>query len=307
MTLNDLLTLCRCPLCQSELSLSNDISMIHCPQGHRYPVIDKRIPIFLTEDVPTGKSFSHQWQMYQDGDHIWGWDRAKMRDLFLKNTGLKPEDVHHKTILDLGCGHGVLSVIMAEMGARVIGFDISNGFLKMDSTLKSELKARINYIQGDVFHFPLKDEIVDLVWCSGVLHHTPDTKTAFDKVYGVVKKGGRFYTWLYKNVFYTKPLVRIRKVTTKLPENILVPLCYFMAPAFAITKSFINLTGRGYRKFEKRSLRENALSLHDTLAPPYRWHHKKEEAIQWFEHAGFTNITISEDAALGFGIYGDRG
>ena len=244
--------------------------------------------------------------MRRQNDNIWGWDKGEMRERFLKNIGLASQELRHKRILDLGCGHSVYCVIMAEMGAEVIGFDISSGFTATEARLEGGLKDKINFIQGDVFHFPLKEEIVDCVWSSGVLHHTPDTKKAFHNVCRVVKRGGRFYLWLYKNVYYTPLLIALRKVTTKLPEGILVGLCYAAAPFFALTKLLLTALKMNYRPFEKKTLSENALSIHDTLAPPYRWHHRKDEIISWFEEEGFTNITVAEDSALGYGIYADR-
>ena len=318
MNIKSFISLCQCPICGCELSISNNNATTDCAKGHRYPLINKRIPAMLlnkeisqnTEqgavNVGTEESFSAQWQMRKEEDNIWGWNKDEMHDLLLTNSGLTRDQLSEKFVLDLGCGHGIFSMLIAETGADVIGFDISNGFLDTDARLDAALKEKINFIQGDVFNFPLKKEIVDLVWCSGVLHHTPDTKTAFNNVHHVVKKGGRFYLWLYKNVYYTKLLVLIRKLTTKIPEKLLVALCYVAAPLFALVKWFLTVVKLNYRTFEKRTLRENALSIHDTLSPPYRWHHEKEEVIQWFQEAGFENITVSEDSALGIGIYADK-
>jgi len=318
LSLKNFIDLCRCPLCQSNLSIDHTQSLVQCPNDHQFNLVDHRIPILLPDaeqskghntknsNIETSKSFSMQWQMYKEGDKIWGWTKSKFEDLFQKNSGISLNALSGKRVLDLGCGHGYFSTIIAENGAHVVGFDISNGFLNMENHLDDRIRQNLNFIQGDVFNFPLKEEIADIVWCSGVLHHTPNTKQAFNHVYRVVKKGGRFYLWLYKNVYYTPLLKLIRSITTKVPGSWLVVLCYFMAPFFILTKFLLTVSKLNYRKFENRSLRENALSIHDTLAPPFRWHHEKEEVIQWFEEAGFKNITVSEDSALGYGIYADR-
>lgn len=318
MTLEEFIALCCCPVCRLDLTVNKTASTVNCPNGHTFRLINQRIPLLLpaagkTKDhetdfsnFETSKSFSRQWRMRGKDDNIWGWNKEEMKERFLKNIGLTSEDLLNKRILDLGCGHGVYCVIMAELGAEVIGFDISNGFTATEARLEGRLKSKINFIQGDVFHFPLKEEIVDCVWSSGVLHHTPDTKRAFHHVCRVVKRGGRFYLWLYKNVYYTPLLKAIRRVTTKLSEKVLIGLCYAAAPFFALTKFLLTALKMNYRPFEKRTLKENALSIHDTLAPPYRWHHHKDEIMGWFREEGFSNVTVVEDSALGYGIYADR-
>lgn len=318
MTFDQFLKFCRCPQCRSDLTAAADQSTLVCTQGHRFELLRTRYPVFLRQadkaqhpqapvtDLKTSESFSAQWQMRKTQDSVWGWNIDDMKNLLLTNVRWKESDFAGKQILDLGCGHGLFTRIMAEWGADVIGFDISNGFLKTAETLPSSLQDRIHFVQGDVFHFPLKEETVDLVWCSGVLHHTPDTKKAFNHVCRVVKRGGRFYIWLYKNVYYTPLLKAIRQVTTKIPERILVLVCYLLAPFFALAKFLLTVFRMNYRTFERKSLRENALSIHDTLAPPYRWHHEQDEITGWFKEAGFTNITVSEDSPLGYGIFGDR-
>ena len=49
---------------------------------------------------------------------------------------------------------------------------------------------------------PFKDSTFDFIWSDGVLHHTPNTFSAFSSVEKLLKKGGKFYAWFYPN--YTK-------------------------------------------------------------------------------------------------------
>lgn len=318
MTLDQLVFLCRCPRTKTDLKVSDDNNYVISESGYRYPLLNHRTPVLLINrdtkeeggtnlsDLRTFETFSEQWKMYQKGDKVWRWKREDLLPYFLHNIGLEKSQLKGKLILDLGCGHGIYCSLLAESGATAVGLDISNGFMITESALPEELKPACHFIQADAFNCPLKENVFDLVWSSGVLIVTPDTKETFRRVSNVVKKGGRFYLWLYKPVFYTPLLTVIRSITKHLPEKILVPLGYILAPFFGLVKGFLNITGLGYRKFEKRNLRENALSIHDTLATPYRWHHRKEEIIGWFKENGFQNITASEDSALGYGIYGDK-
>ncbi len=320
MNIEELLSLCQCPVCHSALLLNKERGCIVCSHQHTYPLVKKRIPVFLVRgpmgislgrgkvDWETCRRFSRQWRMYQKEDNIWGWSKKEFHDLYLnlKGCGLEENEFSKKIILDLGCGHGMYSYFFAEKGAQVVGFDISDGFLGLEERLTNEEKKKLNFIRGDVAYFPLREGVFDYVWCSGVLHHTPDTRESFQKVCHTVKKGGRFYVWLYKPVFYTAFLQLIRKLTTRIPGYLMTPLCYFLAPFFALTKVLLSAIKLNYRQFEKRTWRENALSIHDTLAPPYRHHHTKEEVVGWFKEAGFGGIVVAEESALGFGVYGDK-
>ncbi|MBF0522994.1 MAG: class I SAM-dependent methyltransferase [Candidatus Omnitrophica bacterium] len=316
MTIREIILKCQCPCCADDLSLGPEEEEILCRKGHRFPLINKRVLVLKVEEERRGerknshkraaKSFSQQWRMFKDGDKIWGKTIEQWRSRFLKHMELSPQDLQNKWVLDLGCGHGLHSKMIAELGANVIGFDISDGFLGVDAKVAADpvLRDKAYYIQGDVFHLPFKDGVFDYIWSDGVLHHTADTKKAFACAQRALKKGGRFHLMVYRK---GAPCYNAEKFfrcfTTKLPEPILVVLCYLGAPIFGFLKWFLNKIGRGYRNFEQKSIRENALSLHDTLSPPYAWHHSIEEVQGWFKDHQFTNIVLSDDPASAAGIY----
>ena len=52
-------------------------------------------------------------------------------------------------------------------------------------------------IQGDARFIPLANESVDLVYSSGVLHHSPDILKSISEVHRVLKPGGVAYIMLY--------------------------------------------------------------------------------------------------------------
>jgi len=293
------------------------MDLILCSSGHAFPLFNKTYPNLLPHaalkkdavginNLETSKKFSAQWSMWDKKSTIWGWDRDRMKDFFYKNIHRQANELKDKVVIDLGCGHGIYSTIMAEAGCQTTAFDISDGFLKLAPTLTDEIKSRIFFIQGDISNLPLKENQFDLVWSCGVLHHTPNTKDSFMKATRIVKEGGRLYVWLYKPVYYTKILTFIRLFTTRMPDAILLPICYLTAPLFAATKYILTKLNINYRSFEKKTLRENALSIHDTIAPPYRWHHSKDEVSQWFQEANFCNITVTDESSLGFGMLGDK-
>lgn len=319
MTLEEIVSLCKCPICGADFALNHENDALDCSNKHSFPVYKSRIPILLPQgekskdgseafiNRKTSRSFTRQWELYRAGDRVWGMTAAELKDRILDKSDLDEADIAGKRILDLGCGHGLISTLFGELGADVLGFDISQGFFERDAELDEQLKERVHFVQGDIFHFPLKDGVFDFICSEGVLHHTPDTREAFEKIRAAVKKGGRIYLTLYtKGAPYTRAHDSLRKITTKLPGWLLVFLCYLAAPFFALLKYVLNLTKRGARTYERRTLRENAVSLHDSFSPQFVWRHRPEEVVQWFRDAEFENVKSSAIAPHIFAVYGDR-
>lgn len=90
-------------------------------------------------------------------------------------------------ILDLGCGTGYLTSVIASSGASVAG---------IDSSLEMVTKAKTEYPQIDFqvqsannFHF---DANFDAVFSNAVLHWIQEKEKVVELVYKYLKKNGRF-------------------------------------------------------------------------------------------------------------------
>jgi len=80
------------------------------------------------------------------------------------------------TVLDAGCGEGVLAWYLAERGARVTAMDISKPNLENARAFleKKGVLDRVTLVQGDAESMPFPDGSFDLVVSSHVLEHLPD-------------------------------------------------------------------------------------------------------------------------------------
>ena len=89
-------------------------------------------------------------------------------------------------MLDLGCGAGRFVAALRDAGADPVGVELADGALE---------RARRNVPGADLRamtdEIPLEDASVDLVWCSEVLEHVPDTAGLLSEVRRVLKTGGR--------------------------------------------------------------------------------------------------------------------
>lgn len=83
------------------------------------------------------------------------------------------------TVLDAGCGDGVLSIMMAKKGAHVTGIDMSEPNIERARSAAQEegVSGATTFAVGDSENLPFPDASFDLVVSSHVLEHLPD----FDK------------------------------------------------------------------------------------------------------------------------------
>jgi len=95
-------------------------------------------------------------------------------------------------VLDLGCGDGEFTPLLASHGANVIGLDISTDLLGLART-RIELDGfagQVRPLCGSAHVIPLQSDSVDLVFGMAVLHHL-DLELAAAEVHRVLKPGGR--------------------------------------------------------------------------------------------------------------------
>ena len=60
---------------------------------------------------------------------------------------------------------------------------------------KKEITGKLKFIESSLLDISLKDEIADLVWSNGVIHHTSDYNKCLSEFNRVLKKEGKlFYT-----------------------------------------------------------------------------------------------------------------
>lgn len=105
------------------------------------------------------------------------------------------ENAPGKVFLDYACGDGRYSMIAAEAAADlVIGVDISDVSVRLckEAAAKSDLSNKTFFYQGDCEATGLPDSSVDLVLCSGVLHHL-DLNNVFPELKRILKPGGRVF------------------------------------------------------------------------------------------------------------------
>ena len=95
-----------------------------------------------------------------------------------------------RSVLDLGCGHGMASVVFARRGAAVTGIDLSAGYVA-----EARLRASVNRVSAqfrlaDAERLPFADASFDCIWGNAILHHLDLSRMA-GEIRRVLKPGGR--------------------------------------------------------------------------------------------------------------------
>lgn len=274
--------------------------------------IDSKIGKWFTDMIPreikkTQKSFSQQWLMFDySSDRTWARTPEQRKDEVLVHFDTKASAFKEKLLLDAGCGNGIESAVITSLGAEVIGFDLSTSIERANKyaiKFRKENSAPLHYVQSDLMKLPFAHSTFDFVSSSGVLHHTPNTKKAFNSIAPLCKKGGMLWIWLYQREKWIAKTIEITKIfTRRFPLRFLYYTCYVMAPFYGLLKSMLNVLKLG--NYPSMTFKENVVSLSDTITPEYAFNHTPKEVSLWYKEAGFKNIKVTWKDRCGFGILG---
>lgn len=193
--------------------------------------------------------------------------KGQLPDLLFKSV--KKNDI----ILDIGCGVGRYLRVFRYLGCSPIGVDQS---LETLVEVKNEMKD-IHLLNASNLLLPIKSNTGDWIISAGVIHHTGNTRKAFDELVRICKPRGRIYLMVYRKwssyyfiyfsagtilrfIFYRIPLGKI------MTRGILMPLFHRVD----------NLINRKNRTLEK------SVSLYaDYFLQPIATFHTYSEIVKW--------------------------
>jgi len=115
-------------------------------------------------------------------------------------------DVGGKRVLDLGCGSGENTALLARRGARVCAIDISESLLRL-ARRRVELHGvqdRTSTVAASAHALPVASGSIDVVFGIAVLHHL-DLAMVRNEVMRVLRPGGRA---IFQEPVRNSPLVR---------------------------------------------------------------------------------------------------
>lgn len=93
-------------------------------------------------------------------------------------------------ILDVGCGSGFFTILMAQQGHEVIGVDLTADMITRARELAAEEKADCTFQVMDAENLEFADEAFDMVISRNLTWTLPDAERAYSEWLRVLKKGG---------------------------------------------------------------------------------------------------------------------
>lgn len=103
-----------------------------------------------------------------------------------------------KRVLEIGCGLGKDFSRFISAGAKATAIDMSNRSLALTAKRLAIFGLKGNLCLADAESLPFKDNVFDLVFSWGVLHHTPDTQKAINEIHRCLNSDcGKIIIMLY--------------------------------------------------------------------------------------------------------------
>jgi malonyl-CoA O-methyltransferase len=130
-------------------------------------------------------------QAYNEWSQTYDSDRNLTRDLDHQILREVLANCQLDSILELGCGTGKNTVVLAQLGRGVHALDFSEGMIA-----KAREKVSADHVIFSVAdltqRWPCDDSAYDLIACNLVLEHIEDLSFIFSEVSRVLVPGGQF-------------------------------------------------------------------------------------------------------------------
>ena len=103
-------------------------------------------------------------------------------------------DVRGKSVLDVGCGGGLLCEALVHRGARVTGIDMGEAPLSVARLHQLESGIEVSYEQSTAESFAQqRAEAFDVVTCLEMLEHVPDPAAVVSACAALCRPGGDLF------------------------------------------------------------------------------------------------------------------
>ena len=258
--------------------------------------IPRFLPALSKDEQQVKEGFNIAYQHYRDSRYLHF--TPALVDQWLENVNLPKGYFQGKLVLDAGCGSGRWTYAMALLGATVVAVDLTDSGVAAAHAATSAMD-NVVVVQASLFQLPFRQASFDFVVSWGVMHHTPNTKAAFDRVAPMVKKGGTFYAMVYEKHNPWKFVCTdfLRRILQRFPEPRRYDLCRHLIIKNRHLYSFLqrHLICAVYPPSgDPLEISTIHYGLYDAYTPMYNFLHTRAEVSAWFQEHHFNQITLTK-------------
>jgi SAM-dependent methyltransferase len=275
------------------------------PEGDEFE-IRNGIPRFVESEGYVA-NFGLQWNRYRAVQ-----TESSILDPLTKRRydeiGWEPGEIHGKTILEAGCGAGRFTRLLLDDGALVSSIDASSA---VDACMRT-IGAREDHLlaQAEICAAPFPEASFDIVFCFGVVQHTPDPRQTFFDLLRYLKPGGQLVLDSYRkrrriDRWGSKYLWR--PLTIRMPPDTLRRVVEWYVPRWLpIDRQIARLPFVGSRlvalvpcwnydgiiEDPDENLAWTVLDTYDALSARYDNPQTLESVRSWFVDAGLVDVEV---------------
>ncbi len=193
----------------------------------------------------------------------------------------------HHTVLDVGCGTGVVAITAARAGAKVFGLDLSPVLIERAKENKNIAKVEVELQEGDVEALPYADHFFDVVLSQFGHMFAPRPTVAVREMLRVLKPGGTiaFSTW--PPGLFVGRLFRLVEKYSPLPTGISSPSLWgdptFVREQFGDKLEEL-VFDQGFMQFPALSLGHYRNTIEPTLGPIVKLIHESKTDLTQLNH-----------------------
>lgn len=212
--------------------------------------------------------------------------RSKVKIERITNWILEQTDKPEMKILDLGCGPGLYSELLAKNGHSVIGVDYSESSIQYATRQAKEKKLNIEYLKKNYLDldFDNQFDLIILIYLDFCVLLPEEREKVLENIYRALKKGGLFIC----------DVVNERNIDKKTISQ----SWEVQETGFWRSTPYIALTN-GYHYPEAKVLANHHIIIgeNDTIDTYIFWSHyyEKDDLIQILESNGFKGVTDYEN------------
>lgn len=256
-----------CPACGADFAAATE-QAVTCENGHQFPVEDG-LPLLYAHHEEHGskqdvtdriKDFymDNPFPDYEDFDSLSNLIERSKKSMFAK--ALDENVPFGSKVLEVGCGTGQMSIFLSVSNRHVVGVDLCPNSLKLGRNFRdSQGLKRVNFYQMNLFRPTFKRDTFDLVYCSGVLHHTAFPRRGFESIAQLVKPGRYIIIGLYNK--YLRFPTHVRRVISRV----------------------INIKGIEPVVKRLQTTKKQETWFNDQYRNPHETSHTIGDVMEWFE------------------------